>query len=1392
MAAKPEMLDWSDPDSIKTVIPTAKRNLTRKCTAIANLIKRPFIHSTLDECAIARQRLHDAYDHCVELHNTTEVLASRAGDADAASKRSAESLDKYEEKYYKALEDLDNYVKNSTAAPATEAKRADITPTKFTACKVLFPEPLSQSRSPEDFRLWVTAFRRFYKASDLGSQDLATQQGYLLTALEYSLRKKVERKIETAMPIFGPGSCMDILEAEFRILYPIFTRRLEFFQAVQDPGEDPKDLLERLEGMGDMADIATLNQDELTAFRFITACTDNRLRDKLFELKRKDMATIKAMVHQHAQQLRSEACIAGKAIAAVTPQPAGNKPGTKRPQRSKRSMPQRPPEMQGRCDACGSTTHKAPTCKVRKDKTRCTHCGKLGHLAKVCYAALAQQGKQAEAEQLPVNALNLQCDSDHSDDEVWKRLTLTITHPSGCFKFATFPDTGSATTLLASDVAERHGIKPSGPAPSTKYVNVSGDTVPVTGTATIQLSSGSHTTTTKAIISPTITNEIIIGRGDLQKLGIISPLFPKPIYVITQKHYDQLKNRLIRCYPKVITDDLPDGAMQGCVMKIHLTPGEKKQFRITTARQVPLHWKDKAERIVNKLLREKVIARQVDPTEWCAPGFFVVKKNGDLRLVVDYTQLNKHVRRPIHTFPSTQEILAGLDPESRVFAKLDATQGYHQIPLEEESSKLTTFLLPSGRFRYLRAPMGLSCSSDEFCRRSDEVVEGLQGVRKLVDDILIQAPDITTLTRRIEELIARCKKHNFTLSRRKLEIGEAVEFAGQIVSMNGVAPNPKFLQGIRDFPAPTSLQELRSFLGMVNQLASYHPGIAKHTGPLQTLLKKDVAFLWLEDHQHAFDKLKTEVLHTLSLNHFDPKWSTNLITDASRLHGMGFVLSQTMGSHTKVIQCGSRTLSPAEKNYSIVELELAAIVWAIGKCRFYLKGIEKFHVLTDHRPLIGIFAKPLPQINNSRVARLREKIIDYAFDTKWVAGKDNVIADALSRAPATSTAKTTGLPIRACIAAPRARLQQIVEAANDSEAYQAIIQAFDQAKDLKNLPCDHPARRLQQVWNSISRSEEGLLLVDGSKIYMPEATRQATLDALHEGHCGFHKTLRTAREIYYWPSLRQDIMAMVTRCEACQSLKPSQPVEPFIHTTAQFPMEMISIDLFHVGRKNYVVIADRYSGYIWVEQLRDLSTKAIIKIVDTIATTYGIPMSCRTDGGPQFRGPFKDYCNSKGIVHEVSSPYNPQSNGHAEAAVKAAKHLLLKTSEAPSRFPEALAAWRGTARHNKPSPNEMFFGRKIRDKKPVVSTVLIPNHAIPNSSPSISAESDKADNKQRSKFHPGDNVRVQNQATMRWDTKAKVDHVSDSGRTLQLTTTEGVNIRRNRRYVKAQCAVQAS
>ena len=140
--------------------------------------------------------------------------------------------------------------------------------------------------------------------------------------------------------------------------------------------------------------------------------------------------------------------------------------------------------------------------------------------------------------------------------------------------------------------------------------------------------------------------------------------------------------------------------------------------------------------------------------------------------------------------------------------------------------------------------MGLSSSSDEFCRRSDEVIKDLPGTRKLVDDILIQASSLEQLKSRISALLSRCKAHSFTLSQKKFEIGQTVTFAGYIVGNTGVFPDPKKLQGIHDFPAPKDKRTLRSFLGMVNQMSPFHPRLAELTGALQQLLKKSNEFLW--------------------------------------------------------------------------------------------------------------------------------------------------------------------------------------------------------------------------------------------------------------------------------------------------------------------------------------------------------------------------------------------------------------------------------------------------------------------------------------------------------------------------------------------------------------------
>ena len=206
--------------------------------------------------------------------------------------------------------------------------------------------------------------------------------------------------------------------------------------------------------------------------------------------------------------------------------------------------------------------------------------------------------------------------------------------------------------------------------------------------------------------------------------------------------------------------------------------------------------------------------------------------------------------------------------------------------------------------------------------------------------------------------------------------------------------------------------------------------------------------------------------------------------------------------------------------------------------------------------------------------------------------------------------------------------------------------------------------------------------------------------------------------------------------------------------------------------------------------------------LDKITRIFGVPLRCRTGGGPQFRKPFNDYCHERGILHETSSPYNPRSNGHAEAAVKAAKHLLLKT--APAEFLDALAAWRNTSREEKPSPNELMFCRKVRDGKVIIKSHLeirtptTSHQRIPLQSclKHDDQHHEGSDTQQQplqqipDHFLHGDRVCVQNPHTKRWDVEAFITDFSHTGRTLNLCTDKGYIMRRNRCFIRRRCVVQ--
>ena len=377
------------------------------------------------------------------------------------------------------------------------------------------------------------------------------------------------------------------------------------------------------------------------------------------------------------------------------------------------------------------------------------------------------------------------------------------------------------------------------------------------------------------------------------------------------------------------------------------------------------------------------------------------------------------------------------------------------------------------------------------------------------------------------------------------------------------------------------------------------------------------------------------------------------------------------------------------------------------KCNFFLRGCPSIKVLTDHRPLVGLFDKQLDEMVNPRLLRLREKLVNYSLLVEWVPGKTHLIADALSRAPVFSADAGDNLSIDTfetpakCFAATGDPALHILLDAIDS-TYTSQVNFYKSGSNPKDLPVTHPARLLLSVWPRLSITTHGeneLLTVDGRRVFPPATCRPKLLAALHRSHPGVTKMYELARQYYYWPGLHNDVKQMVADCTACHSHLPGQPNQPApvqLPSDAIRPMTHVGTDLFQLGAQHWLLLVDRFSGYAWPWQLRSLTTSAVVAKLTACFNEHGWPEAIRSDGGPQFRSEFADFCKNHQIRHELASANNPQSNGLAEAAVKNIKYLLSKCRDLKEDFPSALYAWRCTPRADGHSPFALFYSRVVR------------------------------------------------------------------------------------------------
>ena len=290
------------------------------------------------------------------------------------------------------------------------------------------------------------------------------------------------------------------------------------------------------------------------------------------------------------------------------------------------------------------------------------------------------------------------------------------------------PDTGCTQTIISAALANQLGVHINTGA-AVQLLTANGEPMNRLGQAQLYMQHKDKTTTTFVIVASQVSHPALISWHNLKYLGVISSSFPHAQCSLVTSN--QLKQEMLLKFSTVYRDSISEKPMAGNPVHIHLKE-HAIPYRISVARQIPLRFQDQANKTIKHLLDLTIIAKCGTPSAWCSPGFFVVKGDGkSVRLVTDFTKLNSHIDRPVHPFPSVIAILQSIPSTAQFFAKLDAVNGYIQIPSDQQSSDLTTFILPSGRYHYLRIPQGLNALSDEWCRRSDAIVEGLPWAQKI-------------------------------------------------------------------------------------------------------------------------------------------------------------------------------------------------------------------------------------------------------------------------------------------------------------------------------------------------------------------------------------------------------------------------------------------------------------------------------------------------------------------------------------------------------------------------------------------------------------------------------------------------------------------------------------
>ena len=952
----------------------------------------------------------------------------------------------------------------------------------------------------------------------------------------------------------------------------------------------------------------------------------------------------------------------------------------------------------GACYRCGQKSHKAPKCPYKEAK--CHNCGKVGHLKKVCRKS-SQSTSQGRGR---VNVMQDETQEQEliTDDTQSEYQLFTVTSSSNSplrveMKLGGKPhtmeiDTGASMSVISKTTYQREFSEFELQGSSVRLTTYGGEPLSVCGEMVIDVVHGDN----KAKLPLLVVDKngpSLLGRNWLAS-------FHLDWNVIHKVQESKLSNILDK-YKSVFTPGL--GTLAGFEAKIHIEPNACPRF--CQARSVPFAMKALVEKELDNLKAQGII-EPVAFSEWAAPIVPVLKADktsvrlcGDFKLTVN--RVAKLDRYPI---PKVYDLFSNLSG-GKYFTKLDLSQAYLQVSLDEHSKSLAVVNTHKGLFRYNRLPYGISSAPAIFQRIMESLLKGIPHVVSYLDDILISGSTVQEHMDTLEQVLSRLEKAGLKLQQKKCTfmVSEVI-YLGHKIDAQGLRPLAEKVEAIQAAPVPKNVTELKSYLGLLSYYGKFLPKLSTTLAPLYELLKSTVKWRWRKQENAVFQESKKRLSSAEVLVHYDPTKEVTLACDASP-YGIGAVLSHKMPDGSdRPIGFASRTLSSAEKGYAQLEKEGLSCVFGVKKFHTYLYG-RPFILITDHKPLLGLLKEQqaIPAHASARIQRWALTLASYEYKLQFRESTAHSNADALSRLPLSMTPATVPDPpeivlLMDHLGCSPVRATEIEKETAHNPLLSRVLQFVRHGwPDFCN------SDELKPYWlRRLELSAQGGCLIWGNRVVVPPSLRQRILLQLHDTHMGISRMKSLGRMFVWWPGFDSDLEGTVRHCDICQRTRPTPPVAP-LHPWAwpSRPWSRIHMDYAgpYLGHR-FLVVIDAHSKWIEVIPMNSTTTTATVEKLRIMFAQFGIPEVVVSDNGTNFVSKeFEEFMRRNGIKHVTSAPAHPSSNGLAENAVKTCKNGIsrLKDGSITDKLSRFLFAYRNTPHATTGStPAELMMGRRLR------------------------------------------------------------------------------------------------